>query len=171
MKNISVFSDVNDYLPIFNGVILTDLIIISLLLSGLLKSKVLKIWYNQYSLGAVIADVFIIVIGIIIARFIYPFLFDTFSLWKFILLTVFIQIIHDILFYTFVTMVPRGKSKILDVFKDYGIENGYKAIVFDSIMMILSILFATYFKNLSLNVNILLLIGLVYIIPYFIFSV
>ena len=58
-----------------NSVIITDIFIIVLLLSNFISSKVLKQWYNQYGIGAVIADVLIIVIGIIIARYLYPKIF------------------------------------------------------------------------------------------------
>ena len=171
MKNISKFSEVDDYLPILNGVIATDLIVILLLLTGFINSKVLRSWYRDCQLSAVIADVLVIVLVIILTRFLYPFIFSEFSLFYFILLSVFIQIIHDILFYYFTITIPRGISKILDIFKDYGKEMGIRAIFADSLMMISSIIIATYFKNMSINYNIIILIFLIYLIPYFIFSV
>jgi|688.fasta_scaffold54680_7 hypothetical protein len=170
-KNISNFSNVSDYLPILNAVIITDIFVILLLLRKLINSSVLKIWYRDFSLGAVIADVLIIFIGIIIARFIYPYIFDKYSLIQFIGLVVVIQVIHDILFYLFVSSVPRGVSKILDVFKDYGKENGITAIISDSAMMISSVLIASYLKGQSLNTNIIVLIVSVYLVPYFIYSI
>jgi len=45
---------------------------------------------------------------------------------------------------------------ILDIFKDYGNEKGMGAIVADSLMIISSILIATYLKGLTLNANIIL---------------
>ena len=170
-KNISNFSDVSDYLPILNGVIITDIFVIFLLLRKFINSSVLIIWYKDFSLGAVIADVLIIFIGIIIARFIYPYIFDKYLLIQFIGLVVVIQVIHDILFYLFVSSVPRGVSKILDVFKDYGKENGLKAIISDSAMMISSVLIASYLKGQTLNTNIIVLIVSVYLVPYFIYSI
>ena len=64
--NISQFSNTSDYLPILNGVIITDIIVIILLLVGIINSCVLQTWYRSISLSAVIADVLIIFIGIII---------------------------------------------------------------------------------------------------------
>lgn len=171
MINISNFNEVSDYISILNGAIITDLIVIFLFLNKFINSSVLKMWYNDYSLGAVIADVLIIVIGIIIARFLYPYIFNTYSLIKFIGLAVCIQIIHDILFYIFVSSITRGKSKIIDVFKDYGKENGFKAILSDSAMMISSILIASYLKSQTLNINIIVLIVSIYLVPYFIYSI
>ena len=170
LSNISNFSNTADYLSILNGTLITDLIVIALLIGGAITSKVLRHWYRDLSLSAVIADVLILVIGIIIARFLYPYIFDKYSLLKFLLLAVVIQVTHDILFYLFCTSVKRGKSKILDIFKDYGLEKGSGAIVADSLMMISSILIASYLKGFSLNTNIITLIIAVYIVPYFIYS-
>jgi hypothetical protein len=170
-KNISNFDNISDYIPILNGVIITDLLVIFLLLRKFINSPVLKNWYKDLTLGAVIADVLIIFIGIIIARFIYPYIFDEYSLIKFIGLVVFVQIIHDVLFYIFVSSVPRGVSNILDIFKDYGKEVGVKAIFSDSAMMISSVLIASYLKGQPLNTNIIILIVSVYLVPYFIYSI
>jgi len=170
MRNISHFNQTSDYLPILNGVLITDLLVILLLIFGAIQSKVLKGWYKELSLSAVIADVLIIVIGILLARFLYPYIFSSYKLWQFILLAVGIQCTHDILFYFFCTSIKRGKSQILDIFKDYGLEKGSKAIISDSLMMISSILIATYLLNKSLNINLIVLIVSIYLVPYMIYS-
>ena len=46
-KNIANFNNVNDYLPLFNAVLITDLFVILLLNTGVIKSQVLKKWYLQ----------------------------------------------------------------------------------------------------------------------------
>ena len=170
MRSIHNFKDTSDYLPILSGVLITDLLVILMLIGGIINSKVLLRWYKELSLSAVIADVLIIVLGITFVRFLYPYIFDKYSLLKFLLLAVVIQVTHDILFYLLCTSVKRGKSKILDIFKDYGLEKGSGAIVADSLMMISSILIASYLKGFSLNANIITLIIAVYIVPYFIYS-
>ena len=171
MGNISNFNNVSDYLPILNSVIITDIFVIALLIKGFIKSKVLENWYRNLTLSAVIADVLIIVIGIILTRFLYPYIFSNYSLSKFLLLAVLIQITHDILFYLFSTLVKRGKSQILDIFKDYGKEKGVGAIIADSLMMISSILIASYLKGKTLNSNIIILIFSIYLLPYMIYTV
>ena len=168
--NISQFGDTSDYISIFNGVLITDMIVICLLIGGAIKSNVLKTWYKDLSLSAVIADVLIIFIGIILARLLYPYIFKEYSLVKFIGFAVCIQVVHDILFYQLCMSVPRGRSQILDIFKDYGRENGYKAVLSDSAMMISAILIGSYLKGKSLNVNLITMIVAVYIIPYLIYS-
>lgn len=170
-KSISNFNNTSDYLSILNGALITDLCVIFLLIFGFIKSKVLIEWYRKYNLSAVIADVLIIVIGIIMARFAYPYVFGVkFSLIKFIGLAVIIQILHDILFYYMFKLVPRGKNMMLDTFKDYANEVGFKAVISDSLMIISTCLLSSYFVSLNLNTNIIILILSVYILPYAVYN-
>ena len=167
-KNISFFNNVNDYLPILNGCINADLIIILLAFHNIFNSNYLKKWYKKYQLSAVIADVLILVIGIIIARFFYKFIFDKFELWKFTVLAVFIQIIHDLLFYQLFKSIPYGYNEMLDFFKEYAKEVGIGAIIGDSFMMIMACVLSSHYATYSLNTNIILLVVSVYFIPYLI---
>jgi uncharacterized protein YacL len=167
-KDISNFYNVNDYLPILNGCINADLIIIFLVFHNIFKSNYLKKWYNKYQLTAVIADVLILVIGIILSRFFYKLFFDSFKIWKFTALAVCIQIIHDILFYWLFSSLPYDYNTMLNFFKEYAKEVGVGAILGDSFMMILSCLLSSYFATYSLNANIILLIVSVYFFPYLI---
>lgn len=169
--DISKFGNYKDYLPILNAVIITDIIVIVLMMTNVIKSKTLRDWYKKLNLSAVICDVLIIFIGIIIARFLYSYIFDTFALWKFILLSVVIQIIHDLSFYKFVISIPRGNSLIIDIFKNYGEENGFYAILADSLMMISSCLLSSAFSSLNTNMNLIILIANIYLVPYLIYSI
>jgi hypothetical protein len=168
--NIANFNNTNDYLPLLNGVLITDLFVILCLNTKLIKSVVLRKWYDQYNLSAVIADVLIIVIGLIITRAIYYYIFNTFSIVKFVSLAVIVQVIHDILFYIFFKNVPRGINKMLDTFKDYATEVSYKAILADSGMMIMASLLFSYLAGKSVNTNIIVLILFVYILPYLLYN-
>jgi len=169
-KNIADFNNINDYLPLFNAVLITDLFVIFLLNTRVIKSQVLRKWYSQYNLSAVIADVLIILIGLIITRAIYYHIFDSFSIIKFVILAVIIQIIHDILFYVFFSNIPRGVNKMLDTFKDYASDVSYKAILADSGMMIMSCLIAYYLVNKNTNTNIIVLISFLYLLPYLLYN-
>jgi uncharacterized protein YacL len=166
--NISKFSRISDYLPILNGAILADILIIAALFyTPLFKSSQLERWYNKYGLSAVIADVLILVIGIIIARALYSRIFgEKFNIVWFVLLVVGIQIIHDVLFYGLFQTVPVGKNKMLDLFKDYAKEVKGGAIVGDSVMIVIAALAASLLAGVSLNANIITLIGLTYVLPY-----
>ena len=137
---------------------------------NIIKSRVLRDWYNKYNISAVICDVLIIFIGIIIARYLYKYLFSSYSLYKFILLAVFIQIAHDVLFYQLFKCVSRGKNQMLDTFKDYANEVSFKAILSDSGMMIFASLLSAYLIGKNLNTNIIVLIISVYIMPYLLYN-
>jgi len=167
-QDISNFAKVSDYLPILNGTLNADLIIIFLLYNGVFNSYYLKKWYKKYQLSAALADVLILVIGIIIARFLYKYFFTSFSIWKFTALAVTIQIIHDILFYMFFQYVPLGYNSMIDFFKAYAKEVSYKAILGDSFMMIIACLLSSYFATYSVNSNIIILVFSLYFLPYMI---
>jgi hypothetical protein len=168
-KDISNFNNVNDYLPILNGCLNADLIIVLMVFHGLFKSAYLKKWYKKFNLSASIADILILFIGIIIARFLYHFIFTEFNIWLFTLLAVCIQITHDMLFYWFFTFIPLGYNYMLDFFKLYAKEVGAGAILGDTFMMILACLLSSYFATFNLNMNIISLVISCYFLPYMIY--
>ena len=170
LKDISDFNNVNDYLPIFNATLITDLAVIILFFYIIPnRSKTLEKWYMRFNLSAVIADVFIIVIGFILARYVYSKMFKKWDIVKFLLVIVAIQVVHDFLFYFFFKAVPPKKNYMIDMFKEYAIENGIKALIADSCMMIVATFLACLIKNMSLNSNIILMISLIYTVPYLVY--
>jgi len=169
-KNIANFNNTHDYLSIFNGVLITDLFVILLLNLKLIDSRVLRNWYTDYNLSAVVADVLIIFIGIIIVRAIYYYVFSDFSILKFILLALIVQFVHDMLFYVFFKNTPRGVNKMLDTFKDYAAEVSYKAVLSDGGMMVMASLIASYLANKNLNTNIIVMIVSLYVLPYLLYN-
>ena len=171
LKDISKFDKINDYLPIINGAILAELIVLFIVYyTPYFNSKKLMEWYETYRLSAVIADVLILVIGIILTRFVFKYFKLNWNVWKFILILLGIQITHDILFYRFFSITPRGMNKMLDLFKDYAKEVKSGAIFGDSFMIIICALAAMMFAKLSLNNNIILTIVLIYILPYILYT-
>ena len=161
-----------NYLSLLNAVLLTDICVIFLSIFGIIKSRVLREdWYANYNISAVIADVLIIVLVIILSKIIYPFLFgNRENLILFICLAVIIQIIHDLAFYYLFSVIPKGQNKMLDTFKSYARENGYKAVFSDSIMIVSSCLLYSYFSTFTLDQNVILLIVLIYLVPYLVYN-
>ena len=168
MYDIAHFNRVSDYLPIFVGALMTDMVFLAN--KQRFASKQLIRWYDLFGLSAVIADTLIIVIGIVIARFFYYRLFKSFSLLKFCGLAVVIQVVHDLLFAVMFQNVPRGYSRILDVFKDYAKEKGFGILLADAAMIVSTCLLSSWLGGLSLNTNIIALILTVYTVPYFLYK-
>ena len=171
LANLSNFQNTRDYLPIITAALIVDMSILLFVIFGYIKIKSLNEWYNKFGLLAVVADVLSIVIGIILARFLYPFLFTKYSLILFLILTCFVQLTHDSLFYLFFKNIPRNQSAILDVFKDYANEVGYKILLADAMMMISTILLGSYLATLNTNSTIIILIVSLYILPYLLYSI
>lgn len=170
-KNISNFSNTSDYLSILNGALVTDVLFMFFLIFGLIHSKFLEQWYRKFRIAAGAEDVLILVIGVIITRFLYKYIFGNhFSILLFIILAVIVQVIHDILFYLFITWIPKGKNNMMDTFKLYAKEVNYHAILADSCMITLTSLLSSYFASLNLNSNLIILILTVYMVPYIVYT-
>uniref|UniRef100_A0A6C0LBW0 Uncharacterized protein n=1 Tax=viral metagenome TaxID=1070528 RepID=A0A6C0LBW0_9ZZZZ len=169
-KDISQFDNIDDYLPIITAILIVEIITIILSFTNITESKFLKVWYKDYKLYAVLADVSLIFLGFVITRALYPYVFDEFSIINFILLMVVIQAIHDILFYLMITSIPKGVNKIIDILKDYADEISYWAIIGDSMMMISSALIAAYIAYFEVNTNIIIFAFLVYILQFILYT-
>ena len=140
------FYNTNSYLPILNGSILADLVILFIVYyTPYFDSFFLKKWYETYRLSAVIADVLILVIGFILTRAVFTYFNWTWNIYLFLGIILLIQIIHDILFALFFLTIPKGVNKMLDLFKSYSKEAGINAILGDSFMIVITVIFAYLF--------------------------
>jgi hypothetical protein len=173
--NISVFSHTGDYLPILTAALIVDMAVISMAIGGVIRVKSLNDWYIRFGFLAVVADVLSIVIGVVIARFLYTTFWASaglsYSILVFLVLTCGVQLVHDVLFAAFFNRVPRGRSQMLDVFKDYAKEAGPAILAADSGMMISTVLLATLLASVSTNTTVVVLIVACYILPYLVYSI
>ena len=124
-------------------------------------------WYVKFGLGAYLADVLALMIGFLIAHFIYPFLFKKYNFIYFLILVVIVQLIHDILFGLFLQQY-KGNSEIFKVFQEYAKEVGYVILAGDAAMILST---AILYKLLESYNNTVLAIVLLYVSPYFLYSV
>jgi hypothetical protein len=100
-------------------------------------TKALGTWYAEFGMSAVGADVLIIVLGIALAKLIFPGIYGA----ALVVAAVGIQLVHDILFYIFVIRgVPAGQNRIIDLFKQYAAEGSWKILVADAAMVTSSVL-------------------------------
>jgi hypothetical protein len=153
--DISNPSNISDFIYIVIAVVAVEFVVIFITrFYPELIGRNLNRWYDLFGLNAVIADVIIVVLGFVIARYLYKyviapkFLNNRWSPLAFTGTAVGVQIIHDILFYFLVIQqVPRGNNVMIDVFKDYAASSGAKAIGGDSLIMIGSVLLAIVLKS------------------------
>ena len=144
-------------IALLNAALLTDLIVIALL--PFFKSKSLTQWYRQFGIGAVIADVLVLVLVVWFAHFLYQG-----NLFVLACIAVGIQLIHDLLFGAFIQQY-HGRSPILNVFKEYAKEHGARILLADAAMILSTVLFERFMNHKIVTVL------LVYLVPYFVFSV
>jgi len=129
--------------------------------------KSLDKWYEKFGIVAVISDCLIIVLGILIAQFLVPTA-DTLTLAG---IAIVIQLVHDILFYYIVILgVPRGQNSIVDLFKDYAVENSWKILVADSAMIGSTVLLAGYLSSLKTSHTAFIGLLGVYALTYIIYT-
>ena len=160
-----------DLVHILTAALVVDMIIILIARDTTILGKTINEWYNKFTMTAVLLDVLIIVIEFIITRYTFNVFDIEYSPELFIIILLTVQIVHDVLLYKFViSPYPEGHNQVIDVYKKYADENGYKVIVADSAMMLASAVLAMYLKNKDMNETTSLLIISLYIIPYFIYQ-
>lgn len=178
LPDISNYNVMKDLLYIFIAVLTIDVVVIFLVrfFPEVFGSPINR-WYDFFGLNAVIADVGIIFIGFILARYMYTtFIKNKYAegkwspLW-FTGTSVVVQLLHDLAFYFgIITQVPRGHNAMMDVFKDYAASGGAKILGADSLMMIGSSLVAMVLKGQS-NFVVSSFAALVsYALPYILYT-
>lgn len=179
--DIGNFNNVGDLWYIFVAVTVIDLIVLFLTKffpDGLGLN--LNRWYSKFGLDAVLADILIIVVGFLIARYVYTIYFSgqatpnlpsPFKPAVFIAILVGVQAIHDFLFYLGVIKpIPRGHNGMIDLFKDYAEGAGGKIIVGDAAMMVGSAVIAMLLKDAPAHITASLGVLAAYAIPYILYT-
>jgi hypothetical protein len=170
IPDISNYKNVFD-IPLFLlGILIVDVFVLFLARYIGVGGRSLNKWYDKYGLLAVIADVFIILIGFMIAQYIYTTFIKPKYGWNiiiFLVLLVFIQFIHDILLYLFIILpIPKGHNGIIDMYKVYADENSYKIIIGDALLMLGSAFVILCLKLFSKHVIAAIAVITIYIMPY-----
>lgn len=156
---------------IITAVILVDIIALILARNGLV-GEVVNTWYERFGFGAFVSDVGSICFGIFLslALFYYVFPKNSFTLFNFMASLVGIQLVHDLLLALVIKGYPARSNRMMDVFKMYVNENGFKILLVDATMMILSALFIYYFVSLD-NITIYTILAFsLYFAQYLIYS-
>jgi hypothetical protein len=170
-KDISDYYEVSDWVFLGIAVLLVDVLVLFLIrFFPDVFGKAINIWYNRFKLSAVISDVFIILLGFGIARYIYTeYIYPKYD-WNpiyFTGLSVVVQVIHDILFYFGVIKpITPGHNAMMDVFKTYSESGGAKVIAADSAMMIASSFFSMALKAAPAHITAFIGLLTFYVVPY-----
>jgi hypothetical protein len=175
--DIGNYKNVYDLVYILLAILIIDVAVMFLVrYSPEIFGQVLNRWYDTFGLNAVIADVFIIFIGFIIARYIYTsyikvkFADGKWCPYKFVGTVVGVQLIHDILFYYgIVNQLPRGHNAMIDMFKDYS-AGGPKILAGDAAMMIGSAGIAMLLKSQPTHIVASIGALVTYIVPYILYT-
>jgi hypothetical protein len=170
ISDISNYKNVSD-IPLFLlGILIIDVFVLFLVRYFGVGGRSLNKWYDKYGLMAVIADIFIILIGFMIAQYIYTIFIKPkygWNIYLFLILLVFIQVIHDILLYLLIILPFRkGHNGIIDIYKEYANENSYKVIVGDACLMLGSAFVILGLKKLPKHIIAAIAIITIYIMPY-----
>jgi hypothetical protein len=148
-------------LALLNAALLTELVVIALTIY-VFKSKTLTQWYRDFGIGAVIADVLILVLVVWLAHLFQGNILVTACI------AVGIQLTHDLLFGAFIQQY-HGTSRIFNVFKGYAKEHGAYILAADAAMILSTVVLEKFFS--MTRYNDILTIFFVYLVPYFVYSV
>jgi len=108
-------------------------------LSFLPPTGALKLWYDKFGVAAVAADVFSLMLGVLVATLLFPNAYGV----ALVVAAIFVQLLHDVFFYLVVIRgLPQGQNSMIDVFKSYADEGGFTILFADSLMIMFTVLLA-----------------------------
>lgn len=137
-----------DLLHISSAVVWVDFLVI-LISKFYQMTSALDLWYKQFGVVAIISDCLVIVLGILLAQFVSP----NASVTGLAITSVIIQLIHDYLFYIgIIVPLPKGQNAMIDLFKKYSSEGGYKILLADSAMISGTVFLADHLRSYSSDV-------------------
>jgi cell division protein FtsW (lipid II flippase) len=174
LPDISNFRDMSDLLYIFFAIVIVEFFTILSARYYKIGGQYLNEWYDEFNILAVIADIMILFIGIIIARYIYTLALYQRYEWNpiyFIILLLFVQVTHDLIFYLGVIKpVPAGHNEMMDIFKKYSNDIGAKALLGDAILIVSSGLIAMLLKYIPFHIFVSVSAIFTYGIPYILYT-
>lgn len=125
-------------ISLLNAALWVDFVVMALIntvptrISFLPPTGALKLWYDKFGLAAVSADVLSLMLGVLIATFIFPTAYGL----QLVFGAIFVQLLHDLFFYFVVIQgLPQGQNSMIDVFKAYASEGGWTILLADALMI------------------------------------
>jgi len=129
-------------------------------------------WYDQFQSVAYIIDVASIVIGVVLTQMAASFLGGPWNPLGFCMISVAIQMIHDIFFGLIVVpLVPKGKNSIMDLMKEYATMKGAGwVLVVDGLYMVAASLLTMFFAAYPSWIGLLTLLMTIYVTGYILYT-
>jgi hypothetical protein len=144
------------------------LIILAAFYSGIVpKSSLLLTWYRTYGLSAMLADTLIGVLYMLVAVEVAEAVDHDVRLTTYGAIAVGVQWVGDLGFALLFTVVPRGRNAVFDVFKDYAQEAQLGALLGDSFLVVVAVLYASALASVEdVRHVVYVLIAQLYLVPY-----
>jgi hypothetical protein len=173
--DISHVSNIGDLLFITTAAIVVDVVVIFLVKYAGSKPtfgvEALNDWYTKFGIFAVGADVLSLMIGVLLAGYLYGLFFSSWNPLLFLVLVVLVQLAHDIFFYvSTIQNLPRGSNTMIDVFQDYAKENGAWILLADAAMVVSTAVLAMGLKSLPTHYTSTGLVITLYSLCYILFK-
>ena len=171
LSDIGDYKNVDDLYTIFNSTLFT--IFLSLLATriGNVGGLSLNTYFDVFGLEGILSNTMLVTLLFQIARYFYTVVYANYdkgwSPFVFICVILFIQLLHDLLFYYgIINMLPSGKNDMIDLLKTYAQENNVRAIGGHSVFMIITALVAMITNDMDTLPKLLMLGSVFYLIPY-----
>lgn len=153
-------------LPFAVGALGVDLLFLTLnYYRVVFVSRRLTEWYTGLGPSAVAMDTLVILLvtnlGVATSRWILGD--DVANLGHAALAVVVLQLLHDVCFASLFWIVPRGRSYLIDVFKDYALEVRFHALWSDTLMVLGTLAVAEAISTLSEYQQLMVFLATVYL--------
>jgi hypothetical protein len=171
LGDISDYTQVDDILPIASATVIAINFIGILARTGIISGEALNTYFDSFGHEGVLASGSLIILLFQVARWGYTtFYTKTGHLWSpfvFISMLIFVQILHDLIFYYGVIQtIPAGKNEMIDVLKKYSKEHGPRALAAHAAFLILVGVIAMLFKERSIMFVLIVSVFAFYILPF-----
>jgi len=164
IQDISSFDKLSDYLPILNGCLCSELIVLFTVFHSFREIPFLNKWYEKFGYGAVFSNILLSMLLIIFSRFVYPYVFHMANVGSFMMVSLGVLLLHNSLFCGILLVLPNHYHTMMTFIQIYisFIEFHIGHVLFFFLSVLLSAHFATY----SLHYNIIFLCFDLYFLPF-----
>jgi hypothetical protein len=170
LGDIGDYKSADDIIPIGSATIVAINFATILTRMGVIGGQSLNTYFDTFGLEGILANVSLIVIMFQVARWGYTSFYAKTHAWSpfvFVCLLIFVQLIHDLLFYYgAINLVPTGNNEMIDALKRYSKEHGPRALAAHAAFLIFVGAIAMFFKERSMIFTIIVVTITMYMLPY-----